>query len=390
MKRELFVEHFHAAAAAAVSFARQFVLEDLSDKLIFEVRLNQSHDSNLRPDQKVYPEDSTSKRTQELHRCHGEGVVKSLWRDGTAPEWVDVAVVGQTASETVIELRCCGRFTSEESCLYHQQGGIPPFSVHGPLLPPEYKPGDLFSIWHRLAVWGLDEIELAIPHFHKVRSLAVFGSHFDDSKLASLPVLPNVEIIELKESPTTGEGLRSLSRYPKLRVLRIDLANAESFDLKGASVRSSIEEIDIRHLPSRPCGLEGLLARLPALRRLTLTGDGSISLNGSISGAPDFLTIAAENVAGAAVLPSHVGHLVLHLSKATPSDLSRLLHGVAKVRALTLIRTPVDDHLAEELICRLQPDYVSLAHTNVSAGCLRHLREMYPGIRIFPNPAIAN
>lgn len=390
MKRELFVEHFHAAAVAAVSLARQFVLEDLSDKLIFRVQLNQSHDSNLRPDQKVYPEDSTPQRAQELHRCHGEKVFNALWRDGTVPEWVDVAVGGQTASETVIELRCCGRFTGEESCLYHQQGGMPPFSVHSPALPPGYKPGQPFSIWHRLAAGRLDEIELAMPHLHKVRSLAVFGSQFDDSKLASLPVLPNVEIIELKESPTNGEGLHSLSRYPRLRVLRIDLANPEDFDLKDASVSPSIEVLDILHLPSRSCGLEGFLGRFLALRWLTLTSDGSISFDGSISGTPDFLTIAGENIIGAAALPREVGHLALHLSKATPSDLSRLLHRVAKVRALSLIRTPVDDRLAEELVCRLKPDYVNLAHTKVSTDCIRHLRRMYPSIRIFPSPAIAN
>lgn len=385
MKRELFVERFHAASAAAVSFARQFVLENLSDKLIFRVRLNQSHDENLRPDQKVYPDDGASRRTQELHRCRGEEVVKALWRDGAVPEWVDIAVAGQTASETVIELCCCGRFTGDESRLYHQQRGIPPFSVHGPSLPPGYKFGDLFSIWHRLAVWGLDEIEVAMPHLDKVWSLAVFGNQFDDSKLASLPILPSVEIIELKDSPIHGEGLHSLSRHPKLRVLRIDLANPGGFDLKDISVSASIEVLDIQHLPSTPCGLEELLTRLPALRWLTLASNGNICFNGSISGTPDFLTIDAENLVGAATLPSNVGHLALHLSKATTSDLSRLLHDVEKVKALSLLRTPVDDHLAKELIRRLKPEYVNLVQTKVSTNCLHHLRDTYPGIRIHPN-----
>jgi hypothetical protein len=390
VEREIFVERFHAAAAAALSFARQFVLENLSDKLIFRVRLNQSHDSSLRPDQKVYPEDSTPQRAHELHRYREEEVVQALWRDGTVPEWVDIAVVGQTATETVMELLCCGRFTGDESHLYHKQEGMRPFSVHGPFLPPRYKSGDLFSIWHRLAVWGLDEIEVAMPHIHKVWSLTALGSHFDDSILASLPIFPNVEIIELKESPIDGEGLRSVSRHPKLRVLRIDLARPELFDLKDPVVSASLEVLDIQHLPPRPCGLEELLERLPALRSLTLASDGSISFNGSISGTPDFLTIAAENIVGAARLPSTVGHLALHLSKATPSDLSRLLYGVEKVRALSLIRTPVDDGLAEDLVCRLKPEYVNLVHTKVSTDCLRHLRRLHPNIRMHPNTAIAN
>lgn len=390
MEREIFIERFHAAAAAALSFARPFVLESLSDQLIFRVRLNQSHDSNLRPDQRVYPEDNTPQKAQELHRCHEEKVVQALWRDGTVPEWVDIAVVGQTASQTIMELRCCGRFTGDERGLYHQQAGMPPFSVHGPTLPPGYRSGDLFSIWHRLVVWGRDEIQIAMPHIHKVWSLTALGSQFDDSILASLPIFPNVEIIELKESPINGDGLRSVGRHPKLRVLRIDLARPELFDLKDPAIPADLEVLDLQHLPPRPCGLEELLERLPALRSLTLASDGSISLNGSISGTPDLLTVAAENIVGAARLPGNVGHLALQLSKATPSDISRLLSGIEKVRALSLIRTPVDDNLAEELVYRLKPEYVNLVQTEVSSDCLRHLRQMHPSIRIHPNPTIAN
>lgn len=123
---------------------------------------------------------------------------------------------------------------------------------------------------------------------------------------------------------------------------------------------------------------------------VTFASDKSISFNGSISGTPDFLTIAGENIVGAASLPSNIGHLALHLSKATPSDLSRLLHGVKKVSALSLIRTPVDDRLAEELVSRLKPEYVNLVHTKVSTDCLRRLRQIHPSIRMHPNIAIAD
>jgi hypothetical protein len=208
--------------------------------------------------------------------------------------------------------------------------------------------------------------------------------------LARLPIFANVEIIELKESPINGEGLRSLSRHPKLRVLRIDLARPELFDLKAPVTSASLEVLDIQHLPPRPCGLEEFLGRLPALSSLTLASDGNISLNGPISKPLDFLTISAENIVGTARLPSNVAHLALHLIKATPSDLSGFLRGVEKVRSLSLIRTPVDDALAEELVCQLKPEYVNLVHTKVSSECLRHLRQMHPSIRIHPNAANGN
>ncbi len=51
---------------------------------------------------------------------------------------------------------------------------------------------------------------------------------------------------------------------------------------------------------------------------------------------------------------------------------------------------PVDDNLAEELACRLKPEYVNLVQSNVSSDCLRHLRQMHPSIRIHPNPTIPN
>lgn len=38
----------------------------------------------------------------------------------------------------LLELLVCGRFTSDDGLLYHQQGGWAPFSVKGPALPPEW------------------------------------------------------------------------------------------------------------------------------------------------------------------------------------------------------------------------------------------------------------
>lgn len=176
----------------------------------------------------------------------------------------------------------------------------------------------------------------------------------------------------------------SVFRHPKLRVLRIDLSHPELFDLRGAILSSRLKLLDIHNLPPRPCGLEKLLDGLTGLTSLTLASDGKISFSGSILGASDFLTITAENIEGELRLPSSVGHLALHLSKATASDLSRLLQSVENVRALSLIRTPVDDRLADEIVRRLRPEYVNLVHTKVSTDGLRHLMETYPDIRIHP------
>jgi hypothetical protein len=71
-----------------------------------------------------------------------------LWRDGHVPQWINVAVLTETGTETIVELLCCGRFTADETRLYPVDEGRPPFHVLSPMLPPSYD-GGRFSIHHR-------------------------------------------------------------------------------------------------------------------------------------------------------------------------------------------------------------------------------------------------
>ena len=62
-----------------------------------------------------------------------------LWRDGRIPEWIDITPYEVDGSFLYSELRCCGRFTDEETHLYHKQEGYPPFHVSGPIVPVGYR-----------------------------------------------------------------------------------------------------------------------------------------------------------------------------------------------------------------------------------------------------------
>jgi hypothetical protein len=79
-------------------------------------------------------------------------VIDFLWRDGMAPQWIDVTVVGVEGGVTLIELLCCGQYVEEEEQMYYQPFGKGPFGVKGPALPPGWddKRGEKFDLhWLR-------------------------------------------------------------------------------------------------------------------------------------------------------------------------------------------------------------------------------------------------
>jgi hypothetical protein len=128
------------AAQRAVEFARQHVQQLLPDNVAFLVYPNQSYDGNPRVgDELVFPDESLPEG-----QYHGpwsaEEVLSFLWRDGKVPEWINTAVQAEDGKRSLIELRCCGRFTTQEELLYHRYpGGVPPFSIKSPTLPPGWE-----------------------------------------------------------------------------------------------------------------------------------------------------------------------------------------------------------------------------------------------------------
>lgn len=136
MNRETFQEHLLRSAELAVSFARKYVLNDLPDQVVYLVHPNQSCDENpRRGDEETYPED-TQKDDQPLTFTKAEAVVDYLWRNEKIPEWIDISVGGEDREHTYLQLLCCGRFTSMEKFMYYLDGGLPPFGIKSPNLPP--------------------------------------------------------------------------------------------------------------------------------------------------------------------------------------------------------------------------------------------------------------
>jgi len=136
MEEMTFGSRFQAAAAKAYVFATSMVSETLPPDLRINLVLNSSYDGNpLEPDEVVYPQDSERDR-KTLERLTILDASRELCRDERIPEWIDVSVTDCTSDLTIIRALCCGRFTKEESSLYHVAEGYPPFHVVSPVLPP--------------------------------------------------------------------------------------------------------------------------------------------------------------------------------------------------------------------------------------------------------------
>lgn len=140
MEQTRFDVRLRLAAGRAVSFAREYVKQSLPGDFLFRVYTNQSCDDNPRiGDEVVFPQD-----TLPCEAFHGpwstDQVLQFLWRDGKVPEWIDVSVVAANETHTIMALRCCGRFTEQDELLYHRyEGGVPPFSIKSPILPPGWE-----------------------------------------------------------------------------------------------------------------------------------------------------------------------------------------------------------------------------------------------------------
>jgi hypothetical protein len=137
MDRAIFLERAEASFAKAISFGQEFAQQELPSHFVLLVFPNSSCDFDLRDGEVVFPDESIPPDTH-LGPMNLAEFVDRFWRDGMVPEWIDVNAAGVSDQTTLLEVRVCGRFTLDESLLYHQNAGRPPFSVKGPAVPPDW------------------------------------------------------------------------------------------------------------------------------------------------------------------------------------------------------------------------------------------------------------
>ncbi len=382
MERAVFAQRLRDAAGAARDFASQLVRETLPSPIRFRVRLNRSYDATTRGDNfRLFRDDSGLERASSVSNCCEAEAIDALWRDGLVPQWIDVAVIGETGEATFVELVCCGRFTADEQRLYHASGGLSPFQVTGPVQPPRHA-GERFSIHHRAECWSRDELELLRRHTADVWSLELIGNAIDDQALLALPELPALELLDLKWLAMSGHGLADLDRHAQLRVVRIALDPAEPFEMPELTELAGVDVCELADLPAQPWGSTRLFRAVPRASRLAFRARGTLALDGVSPRALSRLTIAATELHGDFALPARLESLALHLTEASDADIDRLFAPVAELGTLDLAACPVGDELAERLADRFDLRYLGLAKTRVSAAAVARIAAAHPKLRL--------
>lgn len=354
--------------------------------MLFRLRLNSSYDGNpLVGDEVVFPADSAFERAEALATCDEQQVVAELWRDGRVPEWIDVAVMGETGTATLLQLLCCGRFTAQDDLLYHVREGRPPFHVTGPALPVDHEDGRKFSIYDRSECWSLRELDHLRAHAQEVWSLELVGRAFDDAALGALPDLARMELLELEASSIGGGGLLHLVRFPKLRVLRIGLGRNEAFRIPTfTTTLSALEMLDIHGPPPRPWGFSNLVDGAPSLNCLTFESPGALFIDGDCPRTVQTLSITATRITAGLNLPKAIDSIHAHLSEMSDRDVDRWLASTASIGGLDLSGTPITDAFAETLPARFGLTYLNVAGTNVSDAAVERITSRYPKLKLLP------
>ena len=144
-----FVARLDLATQRTVEFTRGLVHQPLRAPVRFAIFPNQSFDAELAGDEVRYPEDSLPEGSFRGPWTREESVT-FLWRDGRIPEWINISVMHDSESVTLVRLECCGRFTRDDARLYRVFGDTTPFHVVSPPLPPGWHEGVRFDLPHQL------------------------------------------------------------------------------------------------------------------------------------------------------------------------------------------------------------------------------------------------
>jgi hypothetical protein len=375
-----------SAATGARDFARTFLEEPLPDEMRFRIRLNRSCDSHFQFGvERIFPEDSSLARAEELADCNEEQVLDTLWRNGRVPEWINVSVIGESGTTTMLQLICCGRFVREHRLLYHEGEGIPPFHVLGPGLPADYEEGRRFSINRHAECMSVRDFEQLRLHADKVQSVTLVGSRLGDRVLAELPELAAMESIELKSSSIRGTSLLELHRFPRLQVVRLRLEESDQFTLPTfTDGLPSLEIFAIDNAPPRPWGLGEFLGVVPNLRCLTIEARDELFLEGTCPREMEDVMVSARRLRGLLKLPRKLRFLLAHVAEMREREIESWLSDVAEVRRLDLSGMPIGDELAEALAARLGLAHLNLAGTGVSNEALKRIANAHPKLRLIP------
>lgn len=386
MDHQIFRTRFLEGVVSARTFAQGFVEEKLPSDCVFHLHLNQSNDANASSDAVLFPEDSSDEMAFRLKHISSDEVIDTLWRDGMVPEWVNLSVVGETGSATLVDVVACGRFTADDSRLYHRNQGRAPFHILGPELPIDYVEGRPFSVHARSSCWTIADLSRAQQHASQVWSLVLNGPAFSDGILDTGLRFPRIELLELSKTSVTGTGLGAIAAAPRLRVLRLTCGQDDLLDLGALPVMPAIRVVSLSNLPSTVIGLERLSEAFPMMSELSLSSSKSLLTDVQFAGPRlEQLSLNFPTVQSWSCLAPRAKSLSLVLRHATDEQIAQMVNSARMTLAsVTLRGTPVTDEILSTLLQVPNLAFVDLVDTRVTAKALESLTRTKPSLKYFP------
>lgn len=408
MDRAEFERRFREAADHAVTFAREFVEERLPDRVRLDLRLNSSYDAHANADEVLYPDDHRTVPRERVTAVSVESAADLLYRDGRVPGWIDLSARAEDGESTILEARCCGRFTANDDQLYHRQEGRPPFHVVGPALPPDWdrESRPRFSLYHRFELTRVEELARLERARFRVQQLLLNGPGFTDATLGALGDLPRIKTLTLSGTNVTGKGL---DRFTGLSCLVMQQIPPIPLALGSVARLQSITNLSLSGEPTAVEGLqavgqlkrlESLYLPLPRLESVEfISGLSNLwSLTLSDAAVRDLSPLAALqalktlDLARVPAAPEEFRHLaglaslsyclMLEGTSITDVVLSHLA-GLRRLGNLILRNTGITDASLGTILGFPKLTRLDIRGTRMSAAAFNELKRAMPGISLF-------
>jgi hypothetical protein len=183
---------------------------------------------------------------------------------------------------------------------------------------------------------------------------------------------------------TRVSGWTDISRFPKLRILRLHLAAPNDFHIDaGGSTLTTLTNLTITNLSSHPWGYSMLAEIAPALASVSLSAPNSLCLDGAAGTSVRSMTLTASKVSDQTRLPAVLDRLSVHLTGGTDRDVATLLNSVTHLKSLSLRGTPVTDAIIPVLE-RYDLSGLDLVGTATTAPTLARFRASHPEVGLLP------
>ena len=325
------------------------------------------------------PEDDSYEQAFRYRSCSSDEIVDLLWRDGRVPEWVDLRAIDLVGEDVVIEARCCGRFTADDSTLYHQHGGMAPFNPQGP--------GGAFGNALRFECWDADDMG-------RLGAVAERSTHSSSPPMRSTPMAcaPYPRCLGSLKCATSAapESATRWNRGPDSP----PSSEPPSRSPVGATRRSwgrpclaRCTHLTLNELPEGPWGSGVLRHSVPALGHLSVATANSLWLDGELPAALKYLSLWATRLLGQPRLPATMDFLSFHVTEAEDPGAAAALASLGTVRGADFQDTPLTEDEARALPGRLGLEYLRITNCGVSQDVVHAIAQAHPELNMFPRPS---